>query len=187
MNSPRVTAGHGNLCGADKRQAEGTCKKPAGWGTAHPGVGKCRLHGGNTKNHRTAAVEEQARQILAKLDVPAVENPLTVLAELTGQALAWRDVIAGKVNELGNLRYATETGEQLRSEVVLFERAMDRCAKFAVEMARLNIDERLAKVTERQTEIVAGALAAVLAEMGLSTEQQKDARSRVARHLRSVA
>jgi hypothetical protein len=188
MTATTSSIGRGkNLCGAKKRQGEGCCKRPAGWGTDHAGTGTCKLHGGKTRNHVTAAVEEQARQVLARLDVAAVENPLTVLAELTGQSLAWRDVIAEKVNELGNLRYQTEHGEQLRAEIALFERAMDRCAKFAVEMARLNIDERLAKVTERQTEIVAGALAAALGEMGLSPEEQRDARNRVARHLRSVA
>lgn len=165
---------------AGRRKDGSPCKGPA-----VGGADKCRMHLG--KKTQAVKVEHEARQVLARLDVQAVENPLTVLAELTGQALAWRDVIAGKVNELWNLRYSTETGEQLRSEVVLFERAMDRCAKFAVEMARLNIDERLAKVTERQTEIVAGALAAALGEMGLSPEQQRDARSRVAGHLRSVA
>src|SRR5215218_6796318 len=39
----------GRYCGARKRQpkyAGETCRRPAGWGTAHPGVGRCKLHGG---------------------------------------------------------------------------------------------------------------------------------------------
>lgn len=32
-------------CGA-KTRSGGRCKKPAGWGTSHPGEGRCRLHGG---------------------------------------------------------------------------------------------------------------------------------------------
>lgn len=37
-------------CGAKKRQGEGTCKRPAGWGTEHPGTGRCKLHGGNNRS-----------------------------------------------------------------------------------------------------------------------------------------
>jgi hypothetical protein len=33
-------------CGAIKRQGEGECQQPAGWGTDHPGTGRCKLHGG---------------------------------------------------------------------------------------------------------------------------------------------
>lgn len=33
-------------CGVDKRQGEGTCSLPAGWGTDHVGEGACKLHGG---------------------------------------------------------------------------------------------------------------------------------------------
>lgn len=32
-------------CGAKTRSGH-RCKKPAGWGTNHPGTGRCRLHGG---------------------------------------------------------------------------------------------------------------------------------------------
>ncbi len=31
-------------CGAKKHQTEGTCKRPAGWGTDHPGRDRCRFH-----------------------------------------------------------------------------------------------------------------------------------------------
>jgi hypothetical protein len=34
------------LCGAAHTKRSGTCKHPAGWGTDHPGEGKCKNHGG---------------------------------------------------------------------------------------------------------------------------------------------
>jgi uncharacterized protein YukE len=123
---------------------------------------------------------------MARLDVPPVENALTELAKIAGQVVAWKDALAGKVNALTSLRYEGESGEQLRSEVVLWERALDRCEKFLTAMARLDIDERLARVTERQAEQVSAALTAVLAEMGLPAEQQQAARTGLARHLRAV-
>jgi hypothetical protein len=39
----------GRYCGARKRQPTHpgeTCRRPAGWGTWHPGCGRCKLHGG---------------------------------------------------------------------------------------------------------------------------------------------
>ena len=39
------------LCSARKRQPRypgETCARPAGWGTGHPGFGRCKLHGGAT-------------------------------------------------------------------------------------------------------------------------------------------
>ena len=39
------------LCGARKRQPRypgETCARPSGWGTEHPGYGRCKLHGGAT-------------------------------------------------------------------------------------------------------------------------------------------
>src|SRR6056297_3141188 len=36
------------ICGAKTKKDGSPCQKPAGWGTDHPGVGKCKLHGGAT-------------------------------------------------------------------------------------------------------------------------------------------
>ena len=36
----------GVKCGATGRQSGQPCKRPAGWGTDHPGAGRCKLHGG---------------------------------------------------------------------------------------------------------------------------------------------
>src|SRR5262249_32735892 len=35
-------------CGARRKQGAGTCRQAAGWKTDHPGVGRCKLHGGGT-------------------------------------------------------------------------------------------------------------------------------------------
>ena len=35
-------------CNARKKQDPGYCHRPAGWGTWHPGAGRCKLHGGAT-------------------------------------------------------------------------------------------------------------------------------------------
>lgn len=163
-------------------------KKPCGNSPMH-GSTVCRMHGGGTPQARAKArqrqVETAARKQLAQLDVAPVSDPLTTLAELAGQALAFKDVLADRVNEIKAIRYRDHKGaEQLRSEVALWERALDRCERFVSAMAKLNIDERLAKVSEQQAAMLTDALAAALGEMGLTYDQQREARSRVASHLR---
>lgn len=178
-------------CGAKKRDGSGTCHRPAGWGTPHPGIGRCKLHGGSTKSHVNAAYEQvldqQVRKVLAELDVTPVDDPLSVLAGLLGQAVAFKDALAQRVNDLHELRYEDMKGaEQLRSEVVLWERALDRCEKFASSMAKLNIDDRLLAISERQADQVAGALNAALGGLGLSYEQQREAKRVLAERLREL-
>jgi len=191
------TPGHARpLCGAKKRQGDGTCGRPAGWGTPHAGAGRCKFHGGNTRNHQNgghlALVEQQLhhdRDAMAALLGAAdpVEDPLRELQVLAGEAKRWKQLVAERVSGLTSLGYAGAVGEQVKAEVQLLERAMDRLGHLLLGIGRLNIDERLARVSEQQAATVASALGVVLSEMGLSHDQQREARSRVARHLRVAA
>jgi hypothetical protein len=56
--------GAAKKCGA-KRKSGGKCNQAAGWGTDHPGSGKCKLHGGASTGPKTkkgkAAVSQNAR------------------------------------------------------------------------------------------------------------------------------
>lgn len=39
------------LCNSRKKGGDGHCKRPAGWGTNHAGVGRCKLHGGSSPKY----------------------------------------------------------------------------------------------------------------------------------------
>lgn len=151
----------------------------------------CRKHGGASPQARSAAVrrqvETEARAVLAELGVPAVGDPLEALLKLAGQVLAWQAATAALVNQLDGIRYRGANGaEQLRAEVALYERAMDRAVAVLSAIARLNIDERLVQVTERQADAMVNAINAALEAAGVDAEQAERARRAAARHLRSV-
>lgn len=178
-------------CGGKKKQGGGFCTQPAGWGTDHPGVGCCKLHGGCTPNQSAAAVrqkaEADARQVLADLEVAPVGDPFAALLRLAGQVLAWQEATARLVNELETVRYRGANGaEQLRAEVVLYERAMDRAATVLAVIGRLNIDERLTRISEQQANMIYGAVMTALRVAGLSPEQQDRVKPEIARQLRAV-
>jgi hypothetical protein len=180
------------VCGARKRQGEGLCGQAAGWGTDHPGSGRCKLHGGRTAAQGTNVarrqVEEQAREVLAELGAPAVGDPLEALLLLGGQVLAWQRATAELVNRLESVRYRSANGsEQVRAEVVVYERAMDRACTVLSAIARLNIEERLARVSERQADAVVAAVEAGLASAGVTGAAAVEARKVVARRLRVLS
>lgn len=194
MTDGRSGSGHDSrrYCGARKRQGEGDCKRPAGWGTDHPGEGQCKLHGGSTHGRTAAAhirqAEREAAAELARLDVAPVADPLTELAKLAGQVIAWRDSMADQVNKLTTLGYENDkTGEQLRTDVALFERAMDRCISVLGTMARLKIDERLVNIEKARVDFVADALAATLTELELDPDARQRAIDGLVRRLRLAA
>lgn len=158
------------------------------------GQNVCRHHGGNApqslrageRRVAEAELDTEVRKQLARLDVAPVDNPLTALAELAGQVVAFKDALAGHVNALSEIRYQAGSGEQIRAEIVLYERALDRCSSVLSNMGRLNIDERLAKVSEKQAERLISAIDALLIHLGITGDQAVEARRFLAQKLRSV-
>ncbi len=131
----------------------------------------CRSHGGAAPRVKNAAavrvVEEKVRRKLGRITSAPVENPLEELSELAGKAKAWMATCEEHMAELERLRYSTDGGEHIRGEVVLFERAMEQCRKTLVDVARLDIDERLAKIGQRTAPQVIAYGDGVLTRLGI--------------------
>lgn len=189
-----------------KNRRGGPCKA---W--AIVGGTVCVAHGGRAPQVRAAAARRESERsvtvavgrMLARLDVDPVGDPFTELAKLAGQAVAWKDALAEKVNELtgdgcarcrdgdsdgaaDRIRYAAAGAgtEQLRSEVALFERAMDRCGSLLSSIAKLDIDDRMARISDRQAEVVIRAVDAALAAVGVTGDDATRGRQVAARELR---
>ena len=157
-------------CKATKRNKERCGNAPV------HGAKVCRMHGGSAPQVQAKAqeraTEERARRALSKLldeQGPAepVANPLLELSKIAGEALRWKQLVAEQVAQLEELRYKGVSGEQVRAEILLFERALDRCAGVLANIVRLNIDERLATITDRQGHILAGVITSVLEKLDL--------------------
>ena len=83
------------ICGAQKRQSEGECTRPAGWGTDHhPGQGRCKLHGGSVpvRHGRYSGVtRERIQELIAQFEEE--ENPLDMTSELASCRALYQDYI----------------------------------------------------------------------------------------------
>jgi hypothetical protein len=84
------------FCGARKRQGEGTCRRPAGWGTDHVGRGRCKLHGGRTPGQRAKDRKDQAAAAVVTFGLPREVEPGQALLEEVHRS-------AGHVAWLGQL------------------------------------------------------------------------------------
>ena len=181
--------GHGTVpkCGGTNRQGR-PCGNPAGKGTDHYGSGNCESHCGSTPTGRAAALNERADRLLWKHDAAPVSNPLDALQRLAGRFAEAEDVIGEKVNELRSWRYESEGGgEQLRAEVALLERTMLNLGRFLVDLAKLNIEERLAGIRKQTADMLERALDAALEASGAPLDGKAKAREAFKRNLKVVA
>lgn len=155
---------------------------------------RCKMHGGGTPQARKAAArnvaERKARKTLAEVgEYVPVENPLTELAQVAGRARAFMEILEGHVATLQNLAQDNPSGpDSAHVELQLYERAMDRTGRLVEALAKLNIDERLATISERQADAVIAAIEAALTAVGIRDPEQRAEAKRVAgRHLTAVS
>src|SRR6188472_4367946 len=93
-------------CHAETR-AGGHCKKSKGWGTNHPGVGRCKLHGGASPQAEVSGVVQLAQRESVVMGAPLEnlrpEEALLECIRITG----------------GEVRYASERIAELDPEEVV--------------------------------------------------------------------
>lgn len=159
----------------------------------------CGSHGGRApqvKNAAAARVAEQqitnaARKLIPDVaDRTVITNPLETLLELASEANAFRESLRVMANELdGRIRYSASsgTGEQLRAEVSTYRQALKDTTDLLVQIARLDIEKMLARVTLAQAEQALASLRAGMEEARLTDEQKRTVMASAGRHLRAVA
>lgn len=82
-------------------------------------------------------------------------------------------------------RYVDSNGsEQLRSEVAVLERALDRSARVLREVTKLGIESQIVRINQEQMELLKNAVNATLVGLGLSRQEMNRARKLMAEKLR---
>ncbi len=98
MAAAAAGSGHDkNKCGGSSRSG-GNCARPAGWGTNHIGVGRCKLHGGSTPTHEASAqktlAERAVRTYGIRRSLPPAEALLEEFEWSLGHVTWLRDIVA---------------------------------------------------------------------------------------------
>jgi hypothetical protein len=154
----------------------------------------CWSHGGAAGQVRRKAAARRAERRVVKMadqymqDAEPVENPLAALLALAGEIGGFKDFMAGRVAEMraDAWRYQGEHAEQLRAELGLYERALDRTARVLVDINKLGLDERLLQVYERQARMFGGLIERVLRAAELSPAQSEAARLVLVSELQAI-
>lgn len=141
----------------------------------------CWAHGGRLPPVKKAAALARTeatvrREIEGMRDVPPFTSMTHVYTELMEVAAAnsqWRKLLQDRVSYLNNLGYSSlESGEQVRADVLLFERALERSAKTGEMLARLNLDERKQALDERTAAQLGIVIQQILNDLDLTEEQR---------------
>lgn len=178
-------------CKAHVKSTGDRCKLPALAGGL-----VCRFHGGNSPAAKEKAsqriAEREAHEVLIKAlaDAPPLATVADVYDELlqvAGVTKVWREVLQSRVADLQSLGYAGIQAEQIRADVQLFERALDRSARIGEAIARLNLEERKQALDERTAGLVAQCITAVLNDLELTPEQRLLAKASAPKRLREIS
>lgn len=199
------TPDHGKrYCGAKKRQGEGSCTRPAGWGTDHAGEGSCKLHGGSTPTVSKGALdrlhERQVREMADTYGLPVDTTPEQAILDevrrtaghvrwleeqvhaLTRGELTWGIT---KVKEGGDDAGVTEEAVP-HALLRLYQAERAHLVKVCAEAIRCGIEERRVRLAESQGNLVAEALRRILEDLRLSPEQQARVAQVVPQRLREL-
>lgn len=177
------------------------CRQYAVTGTVPP---QCKNHGANQgseswKNAQARVVEGKVTDRLQEImqaqgdrlmSPTSVGDPLSELLDLAAEMGELRSIMREQTAELikmGKMRYANaKVGEQLRYEVILYERAIERFAKILIDISKLNIEQRLAGVQKQTADMLERAVDAALQESGIGLDGITGARKAFRRHLKVV-
>lgn len=158
----------------------------------------CRMHLGRKATVVKAEVvaKERAESLFASQQAEArrhgiadLVDPVGALHELADEAWRWKQVCQSLVSELKTVRYQAGAGEQLRGEITLYERSMDRAAAVLVSLMKVADTERLTALRQQQAERASIAISAAVSELGdlYGFDAQADAvKTVVMAHLRAV-
>jgi hypothetical protein len=142
-------------CGAKRKQG-GTCRMAAGHGTSHPGVGKCKFHGGDLPTHKLNGAKQTAVLMGAPKDINPIDALMWCIRLTAGEVEFCTEQM--ELLEKDDWIEHTILGKQLHLWAKERQNAVDRLAKFSKDAISLGIAERAVRVAEMYGQSIAKLL-----------------------------
>jgi hypothetical protein len=149
-------------CSAKSKQTGERCKQ-----RPIPGGTVCRFHGGAAPQVEAAADALVAELWPGLAGMEPVKDPVDLLARTAGAIEHMAEVMGGRVNELQGKVAGGRDLTQLRAEVVLLDRLLDKLLKAGDGMARLGIAERHVELEQQRVVLVTAAFRAAVGVLQL--------------------
>jgi hypothetical protein len=173
------------------------CSMFATKGTDPP---RCKVHGANSGSvisKRAAAnviegeVQERFAKIMSEngdrlLDPPVLADPLSELLTVCAEMKVLKNLLRDRVSVMNVAEWGTYSKAeevQIRAEVVLYERALERLATCLINIIKLGIEDRLATIEKKQVQQIEQALVLALEASGSDLDGQARARKVLIREL----
>jgi hypothetical protein len=159
------------LCGAKKRSDGKPCRKFAGEGTDHFGIGRCRLHGGSTRTHKRHAVKVEAERRAPKFGKPKKVMPGDALMEMLWTAYGQVHWLADEISKQKDMN-----SFEARVLIQSHKDERDRVAHVAKTALDAGVQERQIRLAELYGEVIATAIGRILDGLKLSPAQRTRSR-----------
>lgn len=134
------------------------------------GLERCARHSpSRTVSKKKHLARKTAEKSLAEVRVKALGNPIDHLADLAAESLALKGHLADTVAQLKDrYRFTDDKGaEHLDARVALYERSMDRAAKFLGDLVKIGFEEKRLQLEERRARVVRTFIIGVLTSLNL--------------------
>ena len=118
-----------------------------------------------------------------------VDDPVRQLQFLAAEVIEFKRILGDKVEQLGAWTTGSDLErDEVRAILAAYERALDRTNTVLAGMLRLDIEDRITRLTEIQAQLMIGIFETVLAskEVGLSKDQVLSIKAIVAQEARRV-
>lgn len=193
-------------CGGATRSGE-SCTLPQGFGTGHPGTGRCKHHGGSTPTHERSGAITLAHQRALVMGVPTDVDPIEAILKCirishgevvyASERIAELDpehavgpVITTRPLKLEGGESAVQRAEEHGPPAVhiwieVRRRAMRDLVDFSKAAIAAGIAERQVRVAEGQAVLMATAVRGILSDLGVG--DHPNAPAVVRRHLTLLA
>lgn len=156
--------GGGKVCGA-KKPTGGKCGLAAGWGTNHPGIGVCKLHGGATKNHIKAAARESYKRLLGdEIEIDPLNALLWCIRHAAGEMVFWGEQI-DTIKKEEDWFTNTIAGKTIHHYVREQRLARDAMHRYSADAVKLGIAERQVRMAEMYGAMIATLVKGIITRL----------------------
>jgi len=178
------------VCGALNRNGQ-MCKQAAGYGTDHPGAGRCKLHSGCTPAadifHSKRTVRERIKHIMSLGVIPEGVSPEEVMLQEVARAaaaVAHLDSIVAQFDD-DELRHDASA----KDVVTMWNEQRVLLRNVGKAVIQAGIAKHAVQVQEMTAQALITILMAVMQspEVNMSTDQQRMARMLMANELRALS
>ena len=107
---------------------------------------------------------------------------------LAGEVVRLKDILGDQVEALSSWTYSDIAWrEEVKAVLLAYERALDRCHKVLVDIARLDLDARMVRISEIQAAAIGRVIKPTLTRLDLPADVLTQANEIVANELEREA